>query len=92
MLGVQFVGPRLDWELQWPAGEYELDILGWINKGPREPEADLRTKFQVEINSWESRELTLWAEAPESKWEWLNDPHNAVAIPVTIDKSTLVVG
>ena len=92
MLGVQFVGPRLDWEFQWSAGQYEFDILGWVNRGPREPEADLRTRFQVEISPRDSRDLNLWAKAPESAWEWLHDPHNAVAVPVTIDKSTLVVG
>lgn len=92
MLGAQFVGPRLAWELQWPAGQYEFDILGWVNRGPREPEADLRTRFKVEISPQESQWLNFWAEAPESAWERLQDPHNAVAIPLTIDKSTLVVG
>lgn len=91
LLGVQFIGPRLDWKLMWPAGEYEFDILGWINREPREPEADLRTRFQVGISHWESQELNRWAEAPDSAWKGLNDPHNAVGIPVTIDKSTLIV-
>ena len=92
LLGVQFVGPRLDWELLWSAGEYEFDILGWVNRGPREPEADLRTKFRVEISHRESLDLNSWAQASDSMWEWLHDPHNAVALPVTIDKSTLIVG
>ncbi|MGH9891396.1 MAG: TIR domain-containing protein, partial [bacterium] len=42
LLGVQFVGPRMDWKLLWSAGEYEFDILGWVNREPRELEADLR--------------------------------------------------
>jgi hypothetical protein len=92
LLGVQFIGPRLDWKLLWPAGEYEFDILGWVNREPREPEADLRTRFRVKISPWESRELNRWYKAPDSTWEWLHDPHNAVGIPVTIDKSTLIVG
>ncbi len=92
LLGVQFVGPRLDWQLLWPAGDYEFDILGWINREPREPEADLRTRFQIEISPRESRELNRWAEAPASAWEWLRDSHNAVGIPLTIDQSTLTVG
>ena len=93
MLGVQFMGPRLDWELQWPAGEYAFDILGWVNRSPREPEANLRTRYQVEISPMESQGLNYWAEsALESDWERLNDPHNAVALPATIEKSTLIVG
>ncbi len=92
LLGVQFVGPRLDWELLWSAGEYEFVILGWVNRGPRELEADLRTKFRVEISHRESLDLNSWAQASNSMWEWLHDPHNAVALPVTIDKSTLIVG
>lgn len=92
LLGVQFIGPRLDWKLMWPAGEYEFDILGWVNREPREPEADLRTKFRAKITPRESQELSRWAKAPDSAWEGLHDPHNAVGIPVTIDKSTLIVG
>jgi TIR domain len=92
LLGVQFIGPRLDWKLMWPPGEYEFDILGWVNRQPREPEADLRTRFQAKISPWESQELNRWADALDSAWKRLNDPHNAVGIPVTIDKSTLVVG
>ena len=92
LLGVQFIGPRLDWKLLWPVGEYQVDILGWVNREPREPEADLRTSFQVKLSPWESRSLNGWATAPDAVWERLNDPHNAVGIPVTIDKSTLIVG
>jgi hypothetical protein len=92
LLGVQFIGPRLDWNLLWSAGDYEFDILGWVNREPREPEADLRTRFRVKISPWEAGDLNRWAKAPDSAWERLRDPHNAVGIPVTIDKSTLVVG
>jgi hypothetical protein len=92
LLGVQFVGPRLNWKFLWPEGEYEFDLLGWVNRGAREPEADLRTKFRVVINSSELRALNFWAEAPNLAWEGLHDPHNAVAVPLTIDKSTLLVG
>jgi hypothetical protein len=92
LLGVQFVGPRLDWKLLWSVGEYECDILGWVNREPREPEADLRTRFRVKMSPWELQEINRWAEAPDSAWKWLNDPHNAVGVPVTIDKPTLIVG
>jgi hypothetical protein len=92
LLGVQFIGPHLDWKLLWSAGEYEFDISGWVNRKPREPEADLRTRFRAEISPGESQELNRWAEAPNSVWKLLNDPHNAVGIPVTIDKTTLIVG
>src|SRR4029450_6756366 len=92
VLGVQFIGPHLDWKLLWSAGEYEFDISGWVNRKPREPEADLRTRFRAEISPGESQELNRWAEAPNSVWKLLNDPHNAVGIPVTIDKATLIVG
>jgi hypothetical protein len=92
LLGVQFVGPRLNWEFLWAEGEYEFDILGWVNREVRESEADLRTKFRVMIKPWESQALNFWAEAPNLAWQRLNDPHNAVAIPLSIDKSTLIVG
>jgi TIR domain len=92
MLGVQFLGPRLSWELQWPVGQYEIDILGWVNRGPREPAADLRTRFKVQVSFQDWQWLNVWAGAPEAAWEQLNDPHNAVAIPVTIEQATLEVG
>jgi hypothetical protein len=92
LLGVQFIGLRLDWKLLWPAGEYEFDISGWVNREPREPEANLRTRFRAKISPRESLDLNRWAEAPNSAWELLNDPHNAVGIPATIDTSTLTVG
>jgi hypothetical protein len=91
MLGVQFVGPRMDWEHQWPVGEYEFEISGWVNRGPRDPKPDLRTKFRVEIGPRESRGLSHWAEASQSEWKLLGDSHNGVAVPVTINRSTLVV-
>jgi hypothetical protein len=47
---------------------------------------------RAKIRPWESQELNRWAEAPDSAWERLNDPHKAVEIPVTIEKSTLIVG
>jgi hypothetical protein len=24
-----------------------------------------------------------WETAPEARWRWLNDPHNAIGIPAT---------
>lgn len=91
MLGVQFVGPRMDWELQWPAGEYEFDMQGWVNRSPRQ-EADMRTRFRTRIGPRDVAALNQWAHAPQAAWDWLKDPHNAVALPVTIDKSSLKVG
>lgn len=77
MIGTQFVGPHLAWEFQWPVGEYEFDILGWVNREPRGPEANLRTRFKVEISPQESQWLDYWAEAPESAWQRLQDPNHA---------------
>jgi hypothetical protein len=91
LLGVQFVGLRLDWELLWPAGEYEFDISGWVNREPRDPQANLKTRFRANISPRESLQLNHWAKASNSTWELLNDPHNAVGIPATIDNSTLTV-
>ena len=89
MLGVQFRGPRLEWPLQWPAGQYDFDLLGWADCNPREHDANLRTRFSAVITTDDLRWLNVWATAPDAKWRRLNDPHNAVAVPIAISPSSL---
>jgi hypothetical protein len=88
-VGVQFKGPRLEWPLQWPAGTYDFDILGWVNRNPREHDADLRTRFSAVVSGRDALDLDGWARAPDAAWRRLDDPHNAVAIPVAILPTTL---
>ena len=92
MLGVQFIGPHRKWEDLWRKGVYEFDLLGWVNKQTAAAKPDLRTRFRATIGDLELQYLSTWAFASDSWWEQLNDPHNAVAIPLKIDKSSLVVG
>ena len=89
MLGVQFRGPRLEWPLQWPAGEYDFELLGWADCNPREHDANLRTRFSAVITTDDLRWLNVWATAPDAEWRRLNDPHNAVAVPIAISPSSL---
>jgi len=91
LLGVQFIGPHRDWKDLWKQGGYEFDILGWVNTEARDAKPDLKTKFRVVINPEEHRWLNYWARASDLEWKQLNDPHNAVAIPLKIEKSSLLV-
>jgi hypothetical protein len=91
LIGVQFMGLRLDRQLLWPEGAYEFDLLGWVNREPRDRDVDLKTSFRVKISRHESDFLRYWAAASDREWDSLKDPDQAVAIPITIDATTLVV-
>jgi hypothetical protein len=90
-IGVQFIGVRLDSRLLWPEGTYEFNLLGWVSREPRDRDIDLKTVFRVKVSGRECDFLRYWAAASDSEWNSLNDPDRAVAIPLTIDMTTLVV-
>lgn len=90
-IGVQFIGLRLDSRLLWPEGTYEFNLLGWVSREPRDRNSDLKTRFRVKVSGRECDFLSYWAGASNSEWNSLNDPDRAVAIPLTIDTTTLVV-
>jgi hypothetical protein len=65
LIGVQFIGLRMDRQLLWPEGEYEFELLGWISREPRDREVDLKTSFRVEITRHECDFLRYWAAVSE---------------------------
>jgi hypothetical protein len=91
-IGVQFIGLQLESRLLWPEGTYEFNVLGWVSREPRYRDVDLKTRFRVKVSGRECDFLRYWAGASNSEWNALHDPDRAVAIPLPIDTTTLVVG
>jgi hypothetical protein len=91
LMGIQFVSAPLDHHLQWPVGRYQFQFRGWVNHQPRGHDIDLITQFDLEIGRPDADWLNFWARAGDAQWRDLNDPHDAVAIPLVIDKTTLRV-
>jgi hypothetical protein len=52
---------------------------------------DFKTTFEIDVTPHESNFLKYWSTAPSEEWKALNDPDNAVAIPVAIDQKSLTI-
>ena len=83
-VGMQFRGSFMGGEYSWTPGPYRFDIYGWVDRDPAEGGANLAHAFQTSISNTHVRELERWRNADDSMWRDLNDPDNAVGIPVDI--------
>ena len=70
---------RMPWNLFWSTGTYRLGFRGWL-EGSDAPDVESRVRLDVDpltVAWWRH-----WTRASEKEWQAVNDPHNAVAIPL----------
>lgn len=90
-IGIQFVGPPSIAHYRWPQGHYRFVMNGWLT-GSRGTPADVVTRREIAVRPWDARNLTYWAAAGPDQWKALDDPDNAVGIPVEIFKRSPAAG
>jgi hypothetical protein len=83
-MGIQFVGPEAMPDYLWPTGEYQLLLQGWLREPTAESEPAIQGVYHFEITPYEANGLTYWRQASEHDWVLLNDPHDAVGIPLEV--------
>jgi MinD-like ATPase involved in chromosome partitioning or flagellar assembly len=82
--GVQFRDSRADTSNIWPAGSYEFELLGWVDRRPGQAPPNLKTKFRSEVDPFIEREMRRWREASAKDWDELGDPDRAVGFPLLV--------
>lgn len=83
-LGIQFLAPASVRDYDWPIGTYQFGLLGWTSAGPAALPPDFARRYAIAVNAQVSRDIRRCATAPEEWWAALNDPHDAVGVPVEI--------
>lgn len=89
-LGIQFLGPALKPDQLWVPGDYKLELYGYMNKESGDDQFDTKTSCAFKIGVYEADQVKYWSRATKAEWDQLKDPDRAVAIPVRIDKSSIV--
>lgn len=83
-LGIQFRVETPSPETGWPAGTYGLRWYAWLSDDEWSARPDWTQSYQFTIDSQVERQIRQWAHASDDMWRSLNDPHNAVAIPLAL--------
>ena len=83
-LGIQFVGPGSIREYAWPDGRYDLDVWGWLSPEARARRPDVTTRCEIEVSVSDAGQLRFWTVATDDVWDSVDDPDNAVAVPVPL--------
>lgn len=84
--GIQFVGPPSLPDYLWPTGVYELELIGWRSKPSDHSKPAIQGAHRFEVTPDLANGLTYWRKASERDWELLNDPHDAVGIPLEVSR------
>ena len=67
--GVQFCESQAGVSNIWPAGTYEFQLLGWVDRRPGLDLPNLKTKFRAEVDAFIEREMTRWRHASAEEWD-----------------------
>jgi hypothetical protein len=80
IVGIQFSAPPSIGAYSWSTGTYRLAFRGWLSDAGGAPDFESCVRLDVDplIASW----WRQWTRASEQEWRALDDPHNAVAIPL----------
>jgi hypothetical protein len=82
--GVQFQCTAADVPNAWPVGDYELEMLGWVNSRPAESRANVRTRFRTRVGHGTYLDLVRWRRASVEEYERSRTTNLAVGFPVPI--------
>lgn len=81
LLGVQFIGPRIDPGLVWAPCRSVVEVVGWVDRPGRREPPDLQCRFGLRLGEDEASQLAPWLAADGPEHRALLP---AVAIPVAI--------
>jgi hypothetical protein len=81
--GIQFAPPASIAEFRWLSGLYDFDLMGWVTHQRDRKHPDFTGASSIDVTQQTLDWLGEWETASDARWEWLNDPHNAVGIPAT---------
>ncbi len=79
--GIQLTAPVLTDEVRWPAGGYEIQLRGWVNRGRSQGPANLRTRFHAEFDHWGARQVLVHARLSDKDWKSKGYSDEAVGFP-----------
>ena len=79
-VGIQFDAPASIQQYAWTEGTYRLQSDGLDDTALREPEVE--DPFDFTLAHTEVGWIHQWSHANDEMWVRLNDPDNAVGIPV----------
>jgi hypothetical protein len=82
--GVQFRDTRADVSNIWPAGAYEFELLGWVNRRPSDGGPNVRTRFRAEVDPATAREMTRWRNASAEEWTVRQASDRALGFPLEL--------
>ncbi|MET0163866.1 MAG: hypothetical protein ABW318_02530, partial [Vicinamibacterales bacterium] len=83
VVGIQFVGPPSIVHYQWSEGLYTCELTGQLADGRPD---DVLARCEILVTAENAKDLIYWGRAGAAQWEALNDPDNAVGIPVRISR------
>ncbi|MGH8635896.1 MAG: hypothetical protein ACREUZ_02050, partial [Burkholderiales bacterium] len=66
--GVQFRDTRADLPNLWRPGNYDFELLGWMNRRPAEGLANIKTRFRCEVDEYTVRTMARWRDASAEEW------------------------
>jgi hypothetical protein len=81
LIGIQFVGPPSIVHYEWSEGLYNCELMGQLADGRP---ADVLARCEIMVTAENVKDLIYWGRAGAAQWEALNDPNDAVGIPVRI--------
>lgn len=82
LIGVQFARSPLQNRFRWRAGSYEIRFFGLVDRGRIAEHFDLGASFTIRLQERDIHQIDGWSTAGDAVWAEVNDPHNAVGIPV----------
>ena len=85
--GIQFAGPDSLPDYLWPLGTYDFELVGSLADPSGESAPAAQGSYNFEVTPYSANGLRYWRNASEHDWVRLNDPHNAVGIPLEVRSS-----
>jgi hypothetical protein len=73
---------------RWSHGRHGCEFRGWLQEPINAERPDLVTPCEIVVSAEAARNLTYWSAAGAAQWDALNDPDNAVGIPVAISRQS----
>jgi hypothetical protein len=85
LTGIQFAEPHGVGQYAWRAAPCTFDLFALVRRGPVAEHVDLGTTFTIRPTRYAVAEIARWSHAPDAVWRSLNDPDNAVGIPLVVE-------
>jgi hypothetical protein len=83
LLGVQFLGPRIEHSLVWRPGTHTVDIVGWVDAPLRRQDPDLHSRFALRLSPDDAKGLEPWYSLADPMLRAALPP--AIAVPIAIE-------